>query len=54
LLKHKPVTKLLSKLSRTAKVKLSQALTTTKAAYTATRDNLASKSKELDDAMIRE
>jgi hypothetical protein len=33
---------------------LSQALKTTKAAYTATRDNLASKSKDLDDAMIRE
>jgi hypothetical protein len=36
------------------KAKLSQALKTTKAAYTATRDNLASKSKDLDDAMIRE
>jgi hypothetical protein len=33
---------------------LSQALTTTKAAYTATRDNLASKSKELDNAVIWE
>jgi hypothetical protein len=29
-------------------------LKTTKAVYTVTRDNLASKSKELDDAMIRE
>jgi hypothetical protein len=36
------------------KAKLSQALKTTKAAYTATHDNLASKSKDLDDAMIRE
>jgi hypothetical protein len=34
------------------KAKLSQALKTTKATYTATRDNLASKSKDLDDAMI--
>jgi hypothetical protein len=36
------------------KAKLSQALKTTKTAYTATRDNLASKSKDLDDAVIRE
>jgi predicted nuclease with TOPRIM domain len=36
------------------KAKLSYALKTTKAAYTASRDNLASKSKDLDDAMIRE
>jgi recombination DNA repair RAD52 pathway protein len=36
------------------KAKLSQALKTTKAAYIVTRDNLASKSKELDDAVIRE
>jgi hypothetical protein len=36
------------------KVKLSQALKTTKAAYTATRSNLASKSKECDDAVIQE
>jgi hypothetical protein len=36
------------------KVKQSQALKTTKAAYNATRVNLASKSKDLDDAMIRE
>jgi hypothetical protein len=36
------------------KAKLSQALKTTKAAYTATYDNLASKSKDLDDAMIQE
>jgi chromosome segregation ATPase len=34
--------------------KLSQALKTIKAAYTATRDNLTSKSKDLDDAMIWE
>jgi hypothetical protein len=33
---------------------MSQTLKTTKATYTATRDNLASKSKDLDDAMIRE
>jgi hypothetical protein len=37
-----------------AKAKLSQALKTTKAANTITRDNLASKSKELDDMVIRE
>jgi predicted nucleic acid-binding Zn-ribbon protein len=36
------------------KAKLSQALKTTHAAYTVTRDNLASKSKELDDVVIRE
>jgi hypothetical protein len=36
------------------KVKLSQALKTTQAVYTVTRDNLASKSKELDDVVIRE
>jgi hypothetical protein len=36
------------------KAKLSQALKTTKAAYTTTRDNLVSKSKELDDAVIWE
>jgi hypothetical protein len=36
------------------KAKLSQALKTTKAAYTGTRDNLASRSKDLDDVMIRE
>jgi predicted nuclease with TOPRIM domain len=40
--------------STTDKSKLSYALKTTKAAYTATRDNLASKSKDLDDAMIQE
>jgi hypothetical protein len=34
------------------KAKLSQVLNTTQAAYTITRDNLASKSKDLDDAMI--
>jgi hypothetical protein len=36
------------------KAKLSQVLKTTKATYTATHDNLASKSKDLDDAVIRE
>jgi hypothetical protein len=36
------------------KAKLFHALKTTKAAYTGTRDNLASKSKELDDVVIRE
>jgi hypothetical protein len=36
------------------KAKLSQALKTTKAAYTGTHDNLASRSKDLDDVMIRE
>jgi hypothetical protein len=36
------------------KAKLSQALKTTQAAYTITRDNLASKSKELDDVVIQE
>jgi hypothetical protein len=36
------------------KAKLSQALKTTQAAYTVTRDNLASKSKELDGVVIRE
>jgi hypothetical protein len=36
------------------KAKLSQALKTTKVTYTATHDNLGSKSKDLDDAMIRE
>jgi hypothetical protein len=36
------------------KAKLSQALKITKAAYTVTRDNLASKLQELDDAVIRE
>jgi hypothetical protein len=36
------------------KAKLSQTLKPTKPAYTATYDNLASKSKDLDDAMIRE
>jgi hypothetical protein len=36
------------------KAKLSQALKITKASYTVTRDNLASKSQELDDAVIRE
>jgi chromosome segregation ATPase len=35
------------------KVKLSQELKTTKAAYTATHDNLASMSKDLDDAMTQ-
>jgi chromosome segregation ATPase len=34
--------------------KLSQALKTTKAAYSTTHDNLASRSKDLNDAMIRE
>jgi hypothetical protein len=37
-----------------AKAKLSQALKTMKVAYIVTRDNLASKSIELDDAVIRE
>jgi hypothetical protein len=37
-----------------AKTKLTQALETTKAAYTVTRDKLTSKSKELDDVVIRE
>jgi hypothetical protein len=37
-----------------AKVKLSRALKTTKATYVVTRDKLASKSKELDDVVIRE
>jgi hypothetical protein len=36
------------------KAKLSQVLKTIKAAYIVTRDNLASKSKELDDVVIRE
>jgi septal ring factor EnvC (AmiA/AmiB activator) len=36
------------------KAKLSQALKTTQAAYIVTRDNLASKSKELDDVVIQE
>jgi hypothetical protein len=36
------------------KAKLSQALKTTQAGYTVTRDYLASKSKELDDVVIRE
>jgi hypothetical protein len=36
------------------KAKLSQAVKTTKVAYIATRDNLASKFNDLDDAMIRE
>jgi hypothetical protein len=36
------------------KAKLSQALKTTQATYTVTRDNLASKSKELDDVVIYE
>jgi flagellar hook-basal body complex protein FliE len=40
--------------SATDKAKLSQVLKTTNAAYTVTRDNLTSKSKDLDDAMIRE
>jgi chromosome segregation ATPase len=42
------------KTSDGAKAKLSQALNTTKVAYSATRDKLASKSKELDDVVIRE
>jgi chromosome segregation ATPase len=42
------------KTSDEAKTKLSQALKTIKATYSATRDKLASKSKELDDAVIRE
>jgi hypothetical protein len=37
-----------------ALAKAQQALKTTQAAYTITQDNLASKSKDLDDAMIRE
>jgi hypothetical protein len=37
-----------------AKAKLSQALKTAKVAYSATRFKLVSKSKELDDAVIRE
>jgi hypothetical protein len=37
-----------------AKVKLSRALKTTKATYVVTRDKLASKSKELDDVVVRE
>jgi hypothetical protein len=36
------------------KAKLSQVLKTIKVAYIVTRDNLASKSKELDDVVIRE
>jgi hypothetical protein len=36
------------------KAELSQALKTTQAAYTVTRDNLASISKELDDVVIWE
>jgi chromosome segregation ATPase len=40
--------------SDTEKAKLSQALKTTQVAYTVSRDNLASKSKELDDVVIRE
>jgi hypothetical protein len=36
------------------KAKLSQVLKTTKTAYTATCDNLASKSRESNDAVIRE
>jgi chromosome segregation ATPase len=36
------------------KAKLSQVLKTTQAAHTVTRDNLASKSKELDDVVIQE
>jgi hypothetical protein len=36
------------------KAKLSQALKTTKAAYTTTHDNLTSKFKDLEDAMIQE
>jgi flagellar hook-basal body complex protein FliE len=36
------------------KAKLSQALKTTKVAYTTTHDNLASKSKDLDDVVIQE
>jgi transcriptional regulator with AAA-type ATPase domain len=36
------------------KAKLSQALKTTKADCTGTHDNLASKSKDLDDVVIRE
>jgi secreted trypsin-like serine protease len=42
------------KTSDEAKAKLSQTLKITKATYTVTRDNLASKSKELDDAVIQE
>jgi hypothetical protein len=41
------------KICDVAKAQLSQELKTTKAAYTVTRDNLASKSKELDDVVIR-
>jgi chromosome segregation ATPase len=37
-----------------AKTTLAKALETTQAAYTATRDKLASKSKEMDDLVIRE
>jgi hypothetical protein len=40
--------------SNANKAKLSQVLKTTKAAYTATCNNPASKSKEPDDAVIRE
>jgi hypothetical protein len=36
-----------------AKAKLSQALKTTKAAYTVTQDKLTSKSKDLDDLVIQ-
>jgi hypothetical protein len=36
------------------KANLSQALKTTQAAYTVTRDSLASKSKDLDDVVIRD
>jgi hypothetical protein len=38
--------------SNAAKAKLSQVLKITKVAYTVTRDNLTSKSKELDDVVI--
>jgi chromosome segregation ATPase len=40
--------------SNAVKAKLPQALKSIKAAYTITRDNLACKSKELDDVVIRE
>jgi chromosome segregation ATPase len=42
------------KSSDEANAKLTQALETTKAAYTVSQDKLALKSKELDDAVIRE
>jgi hypothetical protein len=48
------VTKQALKDADKAKAKVAKALETTQAAYTVTRDKLASKSKELDDMVIRE